>query len=109
MKEKLKLNTSSQIEWSPIELRDDDGNPTSCHVVPVTRAPLFNTAKEAYEYGQYIESIGSPAIMADDPEYPGDEMMLTFIGHTLSPDCSCFPSSREASNGIPMYLHNLVQ
>lgn len=83
--------------WSLIE---DENRLT--HIVPTVEVQPFDTETQAWDFLNKMEALGNPVVTDEE-----DNVIATYIGHTLSPACPCGPTQKESDPAL--YTHHQFQ
>ena len=87
----------SHNRWALIESED-----RIVHIVPITLVQGFGTERQAWDFLVRMDALGNPVLTDDE-----DNVTATYIGHTLTSDCSCCPTPGESDPGV--LTHHLFQ
>lgn len=92
------------MPWSVVEVYEDNGDVLT-HIVPTVTIDGFKTKKQAEDFLKRVEASGPPghpACLTDENE----NIIATFFGHRLKPDCPCGPKINESDPGL--YMHKAL-
>jgi len=95
----------SKWGWSPVEEFAED-EAVAVHIMPVTLVDMFDTEQKAVEFTDWMERLDFPCTTDEE-----GNVVAHYAGHSLSSSCTCSPAKRDepAANGLPMWIHNVLQ